>query len=98
MALITCGTQGANALTGMIYANSSTGGQSAIDKGQFNNAIKRDRFSPGAPFHALVSGQLFIPHRGVLNILPGDLIAYDVTGWPILVSAAAAASASWAHT
>jgi len=33
-------------------------------------------------------GRLFIPSRGVLKIRPGDVIARDNTGWPILVSGA----------
>ena len=33
------------------------------------------------------NGQLFVPNRGVLNVLPGDVVAVDNTGWPILVSA-----------
>ena len=44
-------------------------------------------------------GRLFVPNRGSLLILPGDYIAIDsTTGWPILVSAAAAAGASWVHS
>lgn len=43
------------------------------------------------------NGQLHIPRRGTLQLLPGDVVATDrITGWPILVSAAAiAASGSW---
>jgi hypothetical protein len=32
------------------------------------------------------NGQLEIPGRGILRVLPGDIIAIDNTGWPILVS------------
>ena len=35
------------------------------------------------------NGQLVIPGRGIVRVLPGDVIAVDNTGWPILVSAAA---------
>jgi hypothetical protein len=31
-------------------------------------------------------GQLFVPNRGILKVLPGDRIAVDNTGFPILVS------------
>lgn len=31
-------------------------------------------------------GQLFVPNRGILQVLPGDRIAVDNTGFPILVS------------
>lgn len=41
-----------------------------------------------------------IPGRGTLKCLPGDVVAVDPqTGWPILLSkAAAAATAVWTHT
>lgn len=29
---------------------------------------------------------LTIPNRGTLKVLPGDVVAYDSSGWPILVS------------
>lgn len=45
------------------------------------------------------NGQLYIPNRGWLKCLPGDVIAVDPnTGWPILISAKAAASASFVNT
>lgn len=50
---------------------------------------------PGAFQH---NGLLFIPNRGSLKLLPGDYVAYDSTGWPILVSANAIAGASWVHS
>lgn len=42
--------------------------------------------------------QLEIPGRGILKVNPGDVVAIDSTGWPILVSAAsiAIAGTSWA--
>ncbi len=44
---------------------------------------------PGAnPDISLDGAQLFIPQRGVLKVLPGDVVAVDNTGWPILVSGA----------
>lgn len=43
-------------------------------------------------------GLLFIPNRGVLKCLPGDYIGVDASGWPILLSALAAANANWVHT
>lgn len=44
--------------------------------------------------------QLFIPNRGMLQVLPGDWVAVDpFTGWPILISGRAAQNASaWTHT
>ena len=44
-------------------------------------------------------GQLYVPNRGVLTLRAGDYIAYDPdTGWPILLSAAAADGTDWAHS
>jgi len=44
-------------------------------------------------------GKLFVPNRGSLVLYPGDYVAYDTTtGWPILVSAIAAAGAAWVHS
>ncbi len=46
-------------------------------------------------------GLLFLPNnRGVVKILPGDVIAVDTTsnvGWPILVSANAIANGAWTY-
>ena len=46
------------------------------------------------------NGQLFIPNRGVLKIRPGDVVAVDNNGWPILVSgdSIAYASSRWVLT
>jgi len=45
------------------------------------------------------TGMLFVPNRGVLRAMPGDYVAYDpATGFPILISADAAAGASWVHS
>jgi len=45
-------------------------------------------------------GQLFVPNRGVLKVYPGDWIAVDTFGWPILVSGRSVQSSttSWVHT
>lgn len=34
------------------------------------------------------NGKLWIPNRGTINVFPGDVVAVDNTGWPILVSKA----------
>lgn len=44
------------------------------------------------------AGMFYVPNRGILRCLPGDYIAVDSTGWPVLLSSRAAASASWVHT
>lgn len=43
-------------------------------------------------------GLLYVPNRGVLKVLPGDVVAVDGTagvGWPILVSKQAIANGAW---
>lgn len=51
---------------------------------------------------ALNQGQLYIPNRGYLKLFPGDWIAVDASGWPILVSGMAIQNnnpgTSWTHT
>jgi len=45
------------------------------------------------------NGLLYVPNRGVLQILPGDWIGVDTaTGFVVLVSKAAAAGAGWVHS
>lgn len=39
---------------------------------------------PGGAF--TFEGRLWIPNRGMLNVFPGDVVAVDNTGWPILIS------------
>lgn len=43
---------------------------------------------------------LYVPNRGVLKIHPGDAVAVDASGWPILVSNEALAynGSSWTFT
>jgi hypothetical protein len=45
---------------------------------------------PGGGFTK--NGILYVPNRGILRALPGDWVAIDDTGWPILVSAASKTS------
>jgi hypothetical protein len=45
------------------------------------------------------NGVLFIPRRGSLVLVNGDYVCWDATtGWPIVVSADAAASGPYTHT
>ena len=63
--------------------------------------IKNDQIN-GAPIFPGAwdrTGLLFVPNRGVLQLFPGDYVAYDpATGWPIMLSKKAAAGASWVHS
>lgn len=43
---------------------------------------------PGPAGAFSFNGLLYVPNRGVLKVLPGDVVAVDNAGWPILVSKA----------
>jgi hypothetical protein len=105
MATATLGTAATTTLTALPFIY----GLSVTDYATLAAAIKRDGHNPnvsgnptgpqppiGTPFQR--SGVLVVPERGVLRLFPGDYVAIDATGWPILLSARAAASASWVHT
>src|SRR5690242_654490 len=104
MATITIGTAAQTTLIGVAYSQSTTVMLSA-DRATINQHILDDQAS-GHPVAAISGlggfvreGLLYVPNRGTLTCLPGDIIAYDpATGFPILISARAAAGASWVHT
>jgi len=76
-------------------------GVAAADLATINNDIKDDQnvAHPKVPGAFSYNGQLFIPNRGVLKLLPGDWVAVDATtGWPILLSSYAIASGPWTHS
>ena len=71
------------------------------DTATIENSILDDLVNSHPPFgpsNGFQSGQLYVPNRGILKCLPGDIVAIDSTGWPVLLSARAAASAAWVHT
>lgn len=42
-------------------------------------------------------GVLYVPNRGFLTVKPGDWVAVDNRGWPILLSADTIANGLWTH-
>lgn len=52
------------------------------------------------PWVSLGDSKLYVPNRGVLKVLPGDFVAVDNTGWPILLSGASQgyAGTQWTFT
>jgi len=101
MATATMGTAATTTLTALQFQAS----MSPTDYATIDNAILNDALPTTAPAASSFSGgwarsgQLYVPNRGVLRMLPGDYVAFDTqTGWPILVSARAAAGAGWVHT
>jgi hypothetical protein len=96
MATRTLGTAATTTLTALQFV----AGMVPADLATMNAAIKND--IPAAPVQPncfQTNGTLFIPRRGILQLIPGDFVAFDpATGWPILLSATAAAGASYVHT
>lgn len=100
MATITIGTAATTTLVGLAFnvssadADFATIAQHILD--DQNPGVLVGRVWPGA---FSKRGVLYVPNRGELKILPGDVVAYDpTTGFPILISARAAAGASWVHS
>lgn len=95
MATGTLGTNANNSLTSLIMSAADA----AADVAAIAQAIKDDVnvAHPIWPGAFSLNGNLFIPNRGVLKILPGDYVGVDSTGWPILVSAHAIAAGPWTH-
>ena len=100
MALLTLGTASNSVLpaiqfqyAGMLPADVATLQLAILDD---SVPIATPTIFPGAFIQG--QGQLFIPNRGVLKILPGDFVAVDGSGWPILLSARAAADDDWVHS
>lgn len=80
------------------------GGLAAADVASIASKIKEDQ-NPGGligqvyPNAFTQRGILWVPSRGFLVMLPGDVVGVDAaTGWPILVSKKAAAAAGWVHS
>ena len=102
MATTTGGTTTTTALTTLVF---EPGGLAAADVATIAQGILDDllgcntatvpvpqRIVPGAFSQ---QGLLYVPNRGILKVLPGDVVMLDTTsGWPILVSAKAIAVAS----
>jgi len=103
MATVTVGTTASTSLTGLKFLPGYGSGMSAADIATIALGIKNDQINgrPIYPNAFSANGLLYVPNRGVLQMLPGDYVAWDTpTGWPVLISAAAFASTahSWVHS
>lgn len=66
------------------------------DSGPAAAPIGSGYLMPGSWAH---TGILYVPGRGILIAQPGDYVAVGpASGWPLLVSGAAAASGDFVHT
>lgn len=100
MATVTMGSPANNTFTALPFS-AYAGATAAADIATIANAILDDLKNTNPVFPGAFSqkGLLYVPNRGVLKVLPGDYVAVDTVGWPILVSArSAATAASWTHT
>lgn len=113
MSTLTLGTNATTTLTAIQFLY----GMNNADFATIKAAILNDGSQTGGSANAAPSakpiypgafsstGRLYIPNRGVLSVLPGDYVAVDANGWPILLSANAiaggsspSASTSWTHS
>lgn len=98
MATKTLGTNATNTLTALAYLP-GIGVLSPADVATVDT-IKDDLnvAHPVIPGCFVQSGSLYIPNRGYLQVRPGDYVAIDSRGWPILVSADSIANGPWTHS
>lgn len=105
MALLTMGTNSTTSLKAFAWSGNPA---HLADVATLNSQILNDQTHGPVGLQATwpesfsrAGNILHIPNRGVLKILPGDFIAYDVaSGWPILVSGLAITNGSsvWTHS
>jgi len=97
MALKTLGSNNTTILQALVFNTN----QAAADMATLANGIKNDQINglPIATGAISNTGLLYVPNRGILQALPGDYIAIDSQGWPILISkqSIAAGGTSWTH-
>ena len=99
MATRLLGTATTTSLVALQYAASLEGVLPA-DIATICNSILDDSCNIPKRVNAAFSekGLLYIPNRGSVKIKPGDVVAVDSTGWPIILSARAAAASDWILT
>lgn len=95
MALSTLGSNANNSLSALPMSGSMAPADiAALANGVLNDLVNGNPIWPGA---FAQTGLLFVPNRGLLKVLPGDYVAIDNKGWPILVSANSIATGAWTH-
>ena len=87
-------------LTAVTYLPGYGSGLLAADIAAIANGIKNDLSNslPIVPGSFSSAGQLFVPNRGVLQVLPGDVVAIDGHGGVILVTKYGIANGPWTYT
>ena len=99
MATKTLGTTAQTSLTAVAFLP-SYGSVTLADFAAISLGIKDDLnvAHPVIPGSFTQDGQLFVPNRGVLRVLPGDWVGYSSRGFPYLVSKDDIANGNWVHT
>ena len=97
MSTKTLGTSATTSLTALPFAQA---GLAAADVATIANGVLNDLVNgtPVYPGAFSSQGLLYIPNRGVLAVLPGDYVAIDNKGWPVLISAYSIANGAWTHS
>ena len=94
MAVKTLGTNLTTTLKAIQFPAGYSGGAAALlaaDVASIANSILTDETPRRSWVQKILAGAfgyfglLYIPQRGVLKVLPGDWVAVDPTGWPILI-------------
>jgi len=99
MTLKTLGTSLTTSLNALVMDSDLTIADGATLRANIkNDQVNGSPAYPGAFEFQGGSGLLYVPNRGVLKVLPGDYVAYDANGWPILVSKGAIAGSGWTHS
>lgn len=96
MALLSGGTSTTTTLKGLVQNTNLSVADAAMLRanikwdGSLQNGawvpIQGHAAYPGAYEFQGGQGLLYVPRRGMLQVLPGDVVAYDPNGWPILIS------------
>ena len=97
MALLTLGTSATTTLNALVWNPQVVAADLASIVENIKNQNAVGRINPGAFGR---DGRLHFPgRRGFVNLLPGDYIAYDGVGWPVIVSSYSIASGGgWTHS
>jgi hypothetical protein len=97
MALKTFGTAATTSLAAMAWNQmSAIADMAAIEANIKNQSNPAHPIVPGG----FEQGRLYLPgNRGIILLVPGDWVAYDNFGWPVVVSKESiAGGSSWVHS
>jgi hypothetical protein len=98
VATVTLGTTANNSLTAIQFQASVLPADFATIMAGIKDMQVTAGVRPVLPEGLSRFGRLVIPNRGIINVLPGDYVAIDGNGWPILVGKEVIGSSPWVHT